>query len=87
MAVQVERLLGSRPLREPIAVTPFGVDTARFAPVSPDRPGRGPLVIGTIKKLEPKYGIDTLIHAFARLRTTGDCYALAALGGRRRPNG
>jgi L-malate glycosyltransferase len=67
MALQVERILGSITLRQPIAITPFGVDTARFAPRQSDRAGRGPLVIGTIKKLEPKYGIDTLIRAFARL--------------------
>jgi len=73
MADQVERLLGSRPLRDPIAITPFGVDTARFAPAPRERHGRGPLVIGTIKKLEPKYGIDTLIHAFARLSTAAGC--------------
>jgi glycosyltransferase involved in cell wall biosynthesis len=68
MAQQVERVL--HPLRPstPLVITPFGVDTSRFAPVQAvdATPGQ-PLVIGTVKKLERKYGIDTLIHAFARL--------------------
>ena len=32
MAQQAQRVLGSHELREPIAITPFGVDTTRFAP-------------------------------------------------------
>jgi len=71
MARQVEAVLGRDGLREPIAITPFGVDTSRFSP-APDAqagsPGRRPLVIGTVKKLEHKYGIDTLLQAFALLR-------------------
>lgn len=69
MARQVGRVLMSRPLREPIAITPFGVDTARFTP----RPSLEPkvdlaLTIGTVKKLERKYGVDTLVKAFALLQ-------------------
>jgi L-malate glycosyltransferase len=69
MAGQVQQVLGAHRLREPIAITPFGVDTAGFvpAPQPSTTPGR-PLVIGTVKKLEPKYGIDTLIRAFALLQ-------------------
>jgi glycosyltransferase involved in cell wall biosynthesis len=70
----------------PIAVVPFGVDLDRFAP----RPERhAPLVLGTVKALAPKYGIDTLIEAFAlvrarmggrvRLRIVGDGPERAAL--------
>ncbi len=48
----------------PIAVVPFGVDTERFSPATSKRAGNE-LVIGTVKTLAPKYGIDTLLHAFA----------------------
>ncbi len=72
MARQVEAVLGGGPsaLRQPIAITPFGVDTQRFAPAHPSLPDSGmrPIVLGTVKTLEPKYGIDTLLRAFARLR-------------------
>lgn len=59
MALQVRRLW---PQAGPIDITPFGVDTARFTPM-PVAPR--PLVIGTVKTLAPKYGIDTLLRAFA----------------------
>jgi L-malate glycosyltransferase len=63
-----------------IDVVPFGVDPERFSPMPK---ADGPLVIGTVKTLAPKYGIDTLIQAFAllahehgaqhaRLRIVGD---------------
>jgi glycosyltransferase involved in cell wall biosynthesis len=49
-----------------VYITPFGVDEQRFSPGPAEvRPGR--LVIGTVKTLAPKYGIDTLIEAFALL--------------------
>ena len=61
MAEQVRRLT---PERRSIAVTPFGVDLARFsAQPSP----RGPLSIGIVKSLAPKYGVDLLLRAFAGL--------------------
>jgi L-malate glycosyltransferase len=64
-----------------IEVIPFGVDSEFLIPVN--RLGRSILTIGTIKRLEHIYGIDTLIHAFAicvnsnpevnmRLAITGD---------------
>lgn len=53
----------------PISVVPFGVDTGLFQPA--ERPADAPLVIGTVKTLAPKYGIDTLIHAFAILVGSG----------------
>jgi glycosyltransferase involved in cell wall biosynthesis len=52
-----------------LSVTPFGIDTACFRP-APGRRDRGALTIGTVKKLEAKYGIDTLLRAFALLRRT-----------------
>jgi glycosyltransferase involved in cell wall biosynthesis len=61
MAAQVRRLT---PERNDIAVTPFGVDLARFTvQPSPD----GPLTIGIVKSLAPKYGVDLLLRAFAGL--------------------
>lgn len=65
----------------PVTVVPFGVDTSRFAPAVA-APERSTIVIGTVKALEPVYGIDLLIKAFAgavelrpdldlRLRITG----------------
>ena len=61
MARQVLNLVGE--IGE-VAVTPFGVDTALFKPQPESHAG---LVIGTVKTLAPKYGIDLLVRAFARL--------------------
>lgn len=52
-------------LGQPLTVIPFGVETDRFKPVTKDE--KIP-VVGTVKTLSPKYGIDTLIQAFALLR-------------------
>lgn len=46
-----------------VAVTPFGVDCEKFKPVDSLRDADG-FIIGTIKTLEPGYGIDTLMRAF-----------------------
>jgi L-malate glycosyltransferase len=59
MARQVRRLW---PGAGPITITPFGVDLQRFFPAAP-LPGC--LTVGTVKTLAPKYGIDTLLRAFA----------------------
>lgn len=59
MAGQVRRLV---PERQNVFITPFGVDTARFAPRAEGHAG---FVVGTVKTLAPKYGIDILIRAFA----------------------
>ena len=61
MAAQVRRLT---PERRDIAVTPFGVDLVRFAA---RRSPEGPLTIGIVKSLAPKYGVDLLLRAFAGL--------------------
>jgi glycosyltransferase involved in cell wall biosynthesis len=47
-----------------IYITPFGIDHERFQLFKVDRQQEG-IVIGTVKTLEEKYGIDTLIQAFA----------------------
>ena len=53
-----------------IEVTPFGIDTAKFAPEKAERTALTPfaeddIVVGTIKLLETKYGINYLIEAFS----------------------
>lgn len=49
-----------------ILVTPFGVDTALFKKKDAKKKQRK-IIIGTVKTLEEKYGIDTLISTFAIL--------------------
>lgn len=46
-----------------ILITPFGVDTNIFKPKKVKR-DKDKFIIGTIKLLSPKYGIDVLIKAF-----------------------
>jgi len=49
-----------------IAITPFGVDTEKFKPLQVESIfDKNDIVIGTIKSLEPVYGIDYLIKAFS----------------------
>jgi len=67
MSAQVMKVLDGEKLKRHIVITPFGVDTAQFFPAREARPDSGPIVIGTVKTLESKYGIDTLIKAFAQL--------------------
>lgn len=55
--------------RKPITVTPFGVDITNFAPAPAQSLFEpGDIVIGTIKALEVKYGIDYLLKAFQLLK-------------------
>ncbi len=49
-----------------IYVTPFGVDCERFKPM-PELKPKDKIIIGTIKALKPKYGIEYLIRAFKTL--------------------
>jgi glycosyltransferase involved in cell wall biosynthesis len=48
-----------------IAITPFGVDIERFGREEPSPSDRAvdSIVIGTVKRLAPKYGIDTFLLA------------------------
>ena len=71
MAEQVHRL---EPTVGKVHLTPFGVDTERFKPRKRSRPRNGPLVVGTVKKLAPKYGIDILLRAFAAFQAGQDCH-------------
>jgi len=74
MARQVQRLVLER---TEIAVTPFGVDLARFRP-DPSNRSSGPLTIGIVKSLAPKYGVDLLLRAFAGLVADADVKRLLA---------
>lgn len=52
-----------------IAITPFGVNLSAYAGLMPEPAvNKSKLVIGTVKTMKPKYGIDTLIEAFALLQ-------------------
>lgn len=63
MAEQTRKLLPEAR----VSVVPFGIDLDAFAP--PARPGpRDHVTIGTVKTLAPKYGVDVLLRAVARLR-------------------
>jgi glycosyltransferase involved in cell wall biosynthesis len=46
-----------------LTVTPFGVDTSKFVPTE-SASSEDEIVIGTVKTLAPKYGIDVLIRSF-----------------------
>ncbi len=67
-----------------ISVTPFGVDTAAFAPAP--RPPDGRVVFGIVKTMDAKYGIDVLLQAFADMVSggapgTGNCDLVVVGGG------
>ncbi|MBN1333175.1 MAG: glycosyltransferase [Synergistales bacterium] len=55
------------PTNKPIRVIPFGVDTELFKPSEGNSGIEKRITIGTVKTMAPKYGIDTLIKAFALL--------------------
>ena len=55
--------------RKPIEVTPFGIDLEQFKPCQVDSLfDASDIVIGTVKTLEEKYGIEYLIRAFSLLK-------------------
>lgn len=60
-----------------LAITPFGVDMTAFQPIGHHTEGqvssKDQLVIGTVKHMENKYGIDTLLEAFALVRKRLQC--------------
>ena len=79
MARQVRRLVPER--SDEIALTPFGVDLALFAPKRAPMPATaprepGPLTIGIVKMLAPKYGVDLLLRAFAGLMNEAELQPL-----------
>lgn len=66
MVKQIKKFLKSE---KEIIITPFGVDISRFSPDKRKKEG-GKFVFGIIKTLSPKYGIDTVIKAFAEFLKT-----------------
>ncbi|MCZ2443338.1 MAG: glycosyltransferase [Flavobacteriales bacterium] len=50
-----------------IFITPFGVDMQAYSDAPPLKTHNDKLVIGTVKTMAAKYGIDTLVKAFALL--------------------
>ena len=60
MADEARRYTG-----KPIEITPFGVDMTLFNPDKRKRSEDGKFIIGTVKTLTPKYGIDYLLKAVA----------------------
>ena len=62
-----------------ISVTPFGVDTGRFAPAAAPTAPSTAVRVGIVKALERKYGIDVLLRAFALARTRAAPLALELL--------
>jgi glycosyltransferase involved in cell wall biosynthesis len=48
-----------------VFITPFGVDETVFEPAQKPTELKNKLVVGTVKTLKSKYGIDTLIRAFS----------------------
>lgn len=63
--VMARQVVALAPGIEAPLVTPFGVDTERFAPTPSG--GNHSMSIGTVKALTWKYGIDILVQAFASL--------------------
>ncbi len=63
MARETSRISNARP----IYVTPFGVDTQLFYPATKPADLHDCVVVGTVKSLSSKYGIDSLIQAFAQV--------------------
>ena len=64
MAIEVQRYV-----RRLVCVVPFGIDVDQFKPQSVPSPfDPADIVIGTVKTLEAKYGIEYLIRAFKILK-------------------
>lgn len=56
------------PERSDISITPFGVDTQYYVKFAKRKHSNDQIItIGTVKKLSKKYGVDTLLKAFALL--------------------
>lgn len=57
-----------------VYITPFGVDEQIFTQEPGERDSES-IVVGTVKTMSPKYGIDVLIDAFALAASGGDAAA------------
>jgi L-malate glycosyltransferase len=62
MATQVLKVVN--PVKDEIAITPFGIDLSLFTSQRPAF-NRDIITIGIVKTLEHKYGVDLLLNAFA----------------------
>ena len=60
-----------------LRTVPFGVDTSHFTPVATSGDGT---TFGIAKSLEPRYGIETALQAFARVRSVVDGASLLIAG-------
>jgi glycosyltransferase involved in cell wall biosynthesis len=65
--VMAQRTRSLWPAIKRLSVTPFGIDTDQFHPMADVRDPNA-ITIGTVKTLDPKYGVDLLIRAFAAAR-------------------
>jgi len=63
---------------KPIQVIPFGVDMDIFKPAT--QLSANEIVVGTVKTLEPKYGMDILVKAFAEVYRRHDNLRLVIVG-------
>ncbi len=52
-----------------LTVVPFGVELARFSQRAEHSAESDQVIVGTVKSLYPKYGIDILINAFAEAKS------------------
>ena len=65
MAAEMRKYIGQD---RPVEVIPFGVDVGTFRPGGPSARDSGqPVVFGVAKYLQPVYGLDILLQAFALL--------------------
>lgn len=69
--------LGCDPAR--ILTVPYGVDLERFRPAEGPHAGAGPRLLST-RKLEPVYNIETIIDAFAHIRSACPAATLLVVG-------
>ena len=63
--IMKEKIKAVTGISKEIYVTPFGVDIEKFKPKKKRRDSTYDYIIGTVKWMEDKYGIDTLLKAFA----------------------
>jgi glycosyltransferase involved in cell wall biosynthesis len=64
MALQTKKFTGKE-----VECVPFGIDTSVFKPVPQTKKAEGnPLVLGMVKTMQDKYGVEYLIGAFKILR-------------------
>jgi glycosyltransferase involved in cell wall biosynthesis len=63
-----------------IFVVPFGVDTSKFRPIL-QASSADALIVGTVKGLDPVYGVDLLLRAFSLLPRRGTQPLKLVIGG------